>query len=191
MDCNFDIQLIGSSISLLYNPVKKKISNFFFSIFNRIFYSWKKSDESGEFGFLKSYVFVFSSVPFARGWNIEPIYIRGRIAFLSVILAGVLLYMHWEAQLISKLTSRKISLPFSNLAELMEKTDRNIILYPGSFASDMFKFSDDPIWQKAWEERINPYLKMYPRGGLTKLQVKHMLEQNENSAIWTMTESGQ
>ena len=73
----------------------------------------------------------------------------------------------------------------------MEKTDRNNILYPGSFASDMFKFSDDPIWQKAWEERINPYLKGYPRGGLTKLQVEYMLRQNENSAIWTMAESGQ
>ena len=136
-------------------------------------------------------MFVFATVPFARGWNVEPFYIRGRIAFLSVILAGVLLYMHWEAQLISKLTSRKISLPFSNLPELLEKTDRNIILYPGSFASDMFKFSEDPVWQKAWNERIEPYLHAYPRGGLTKLQVEYMLGQDGNSALWSATKSGQ
>ena len=76
----------------------------------------------------------------------------------------MLIYMHWEAQLISKLTSRKISLPFTNLPELLEKSDRNIILFPGSFASDMFRYSNDHIWQKAWDERIEPYIETYPKG---------------------------
>jgi hypothetical protein len=44
-----------------------------------------------------------------------------------------------------------------NNAGLLDNTNFKIVLTPGSSFSDAFKFSSDPLWQRAWTERIEPH----------------------------------
>ena len=70
------------------------------------------------------------------------------------------MYWHWEAMLISYLTTRVIVLPFDGVAGLLN-TPFQIALNPGSSYEDAFKTSTDPTWQEAWTDRIQPYLDDY------------------------------
>ena len=63
--------------------------------------------------------------------------------------------------LVSYLATRVITLPFTNLRELLDESDFLIALNPGSSLEDAFKFSTDPAWQQAWKTRIEPYLQNY------------------------------
>ena len=74
---------------------------------------------------------------------------------------GFLLYLQWEAMLISYLAKRVVSVPFDGISSLVTKTDYKIALRPGSYPEDVFKTATDPIWQKAWKERVEPYLEDY------------------------------
>ena len=75
----------------------------------------------------------------------------------SITLFGFALYLLWEARLISSLAERNIILPFVGFESLMLKSDYKIVVYPGSAYEGSFQFSKDPLWQKAWTERIEPY----------------------------------
>ena len=83
---------------------------------------------------------------------------------------GFLLYLQWEAMLISYLAKRVVSVPFDGISSLVTKTDFKIALRPGSNFEDAFKTATDPIWQKAWTDRIKPDLEDYkPYYGCSKL----------------------
>ena len=63
--------------------------------------------------------------------------------------------------LISYLSTRFIALPFTNIRDLVENSDFKIALIKGTSYDDAFKLSTDPIWQKAYSERIEPFLDQY------------------------------
>lgn len=74
------------------------------------------------------------------------------------MIAGVVVYYYWEAMLVSYLSTRFVVLPFTNIRELVENSDYKIGLIRGSSHESYFKTSSDPIVQKAYSERIEPYL---------------------------------
>ena len=74
------------------------------------------------------------------------------------MIAGVIIYYHWEAMLISYLSTRFVVLPFTNIRELVENSNYRIGLMPGSSQESYFKTSTDPFVQEAYSERIEPYL---------------------------------
>ena len=63
-----------------------------------------------------------------------------------------------EHILISYLSTHKTNLPFNNLETLLSSTSYKIAVLPGSATADWFRYSSDPLTQRAWIERIEPYL---------------------------------
>ena len=57
-----------------------------------------------------------------------PNYYSNRIAFASVIVAGTLIYWHWEAMVISYLAVRTTQLPITTLNELLTKSNYKVEL---------------------------------------------------------------
>ena len=78
-----------------------------------------------------------------------------------IILFGLLLNASWNANLISYLSTQKTSLPFHSLDGLLDSTSYKIVIISGSAQEDYFKLSVDPVKQKAWTERIEPYLNYF------------------------------
>ena len=72
-----------------------------------------------------------------------------------------MVHWHWEATLISYLTSRQTVLPFRNIPELVWSTHTKIAIVLGTADEDAFKISTDPYWMKAWKERIEPNIDEY------------------------------
>ena len=77
------------------------------------------------------------------------------------MFAGVLIYYHWEAMLVSYLSTRFTILPFKDINGLM-MTDYKIGVKVGAIQQDYFKLSTDPLMQKAYSEKIEPYMNKYP-----------------------------
>ena len=87
------------------------------------------------------------------------------------MIFGLLLNIAWNANLISHLATSKTILPFDSIATLLSSTDNQIALTPGTSLEDSFKLSTDSTYQKAWNERIEPYLDYYrPYAGTKKLK---------------------
>ena len=78
------------------------------------------------------------------------------------MLFGLLLNISWNANLVSYLSIKKTQLPFNNIGELLDSTNYKIAILPDSIHEDDFKLSPDSNMQKAWNERIKPYLDMFP-----------------------------
>ena len=74
---------------------------------------------------------------------------------------GFLLYLLWEAMLISYLAKRVINIPFNDVSTLVTKTDFKITVRQGTSYEDAFKTATDPFWQKAWIDRVEPFLQDY------------------------------
>jgi hypothetical protein len=83
--------------------------------------------------------------------------------------------------LISYLTSIQTVLPFQNLKQLIEVTQNNIVLAPGTSSADEFRYSGDPLWKRAWTERIEPSISSYP--SFMSEQMKYIIE-NPGNAIY-------
>ena len=62
------------------------------------------------------------------------------------------------ADIISKLLTRVTDLPFTDIQTLVERTDYLVSVFPDSSQENRFKLSSDPFDQKAYAERIKPYL---------------------------------
>ena len=60
--------------------------------------------------------------------------------------------------LVSYLATRVIVLPFTNVPTLVQDTSYKISTIPGSLIVDKFRYATDPIWQEAWQSRMEPYL---------------------------------
>lgn len=56
---------------------------------------------------------------------------------------------------------QKVNLPFDGIETLMINSDYKILVMPGTITANAFKNSKDPIWQKAWADRIEPNLDFY------------------------------
>ena len=63
--------------------------------------------------------------------------------------------------LISELSERRVKLPFDSIETLLSNSDYKIGVMPGYYNEEFFKTSSDPIIQRAWIERIQPYLDDY------------------------------
>ena len=67
--------------------------------------------------------------------------------------------------LITSLQTRVVTLPFTDIPSMMTKTDYKISLVPGGTAEASFRDSADPLFRKAYKERIEPYIElMIPEG---------------------------
>ena len=117
-----------------------------------------KDDNFKEFSFVKCYIFVLSAVTM-KGWNVKPTKNSGQLAFLCILFFGILMYYHWEAMLISYLSTRFIVMPFNTIPELITSTDFKITAFSGSSMMDSFIQSNDFYWQQAWKTRIQPNIK--------------------------------
>ena len=82
-----------------------------------------------EFKLSKSYKFVIGAMTIARPWSHTPKSLHNQVAFFTIILAGGLVYWHWEAMLISYLSVRTITLPFRSLEDLLYNTDYKVDRY--------------------------------------------------------------
>ncbi len=111
-----------------------------------------------EFTLGKSYVYLTSALTM-RGWSDMPVKTCAQIALFSLLFFGTMIYWHWEAMLISYLSTRVTVLPFNNIPELIAKSQYRILFIPGTSSEDAFKKSQDPDWMVAWKERIQPTLK--------------------------------
>ena len=74
------------------------------------------------------------------------------------IVAGAVIYYHWEAMLISYLSTRFTVLPFTNIRELVETSDYRIALMRGTYQDTYFKTTTDVFIQRAYSERIEPFM---------------------------------
>lgn len=83
------------------------------------------------------------------------------ILHFSVIIATSIIFYYWEASLVSFLAFETFLLPFTSIETLLANTDYQIAIYPGSNMEDIFKNSQDPVYQEAWIERIQPFLEDY------------------------------
>ncbi|XP_059085628.1 glutamate receptor 2-like [Tigriopus californicus] len=63
----------------------------------------------------KCYAFIAGILTSARAWDNAPSPLKARLAFFSLLVGGTLVFWHWEAMLISYLSSRVIVLPFETL----------------------------------------------------------------------------
>ena len=61
----------------------------------------------------------------------------------------------------SHFSVEKTILPFDTLSEMYHKSDFRLALTPKASYEDDFKYSTDPLWQKIYKERIEPYLQEY------------------------------
>ena len=79
-----------------------------------------------------------------------------RIAFACVVIGGMILFYHWEAELISYMSVRKIDTPVKSLEELSESPQFKLIVSQGTSFVDTFRYSKDSIHSKLWNEKIVP-----------------------------------
>lgn len=82
---------------------------------------------------------------------------------------GLLINLAWQANLISYLTISKLFLPFTNFESLVQTSDFQIAIVPGSSDEDMFKLSLNPVYQRAWKERIEPNMEEYKEYDYTNI----------------------
>lgn len=78
-----------------------------------------------KWGLMDGYALVYKCV-LMLGSNIRTDTISKKIGYLSVLIAGVLLYWLWEAQLISYFSFPMKTLPFHNLEQFLERTDKKV-----------------------------------------------------------------
>ena len=81
------------------------------------------------------------------------------------MLAAFILYLQWEAMLITYLSTRVIVMPFRSVQELLDATDYQIVIAPGTSFEDAFRYSPDPIMRRAYKENIEPRLDELKSGG--------------------------
>ena len=78
-----------------------------------------------------------------------------------MLVAAMLIYYHWEAILVSYLSTRKTVMPFNTVEELYLNTEFRVALIPSTTFEDNFKYSKDPIWNNLYKERIGPNIPEY------------------------------
>ena len=129
----------------------------------------------------KSYVFAVGVLT-QRGWSDSPASTAARVAFLSFLIGGVLLYFHWESMLISYLATRVTPIPFSSLEELRESS-YSFYATPGSSHWSAFKNGSD-IWSQIYSEKLAPHERQYVDFAKTGQDPTNLILQDSNMALW-------
>jgi len=63
-----------------------------------------------------------------QGWSKTPDAYQNRIAFVCMMVAGMLLYWHWEAMVISYLAVKKTVLPYESFEQLLSSSSDKVPL---------------------------------------------------------------
>jgi hypothetical protein len=84
------------------------------------------------------------------------------IAFGTVLVSGIAIYYYWAADLYTYLALRKPREPLSGLEELAENSEYKLLVANGTVHVDRFRYSNNPVQQKIWEEKIEPYINELP-----------------------------
>ena len=100
------------------------------------------------------------------------------------MLAAFLLYLQWEAMLITYLSTRVIVMPFRSVQELLDATDYQIVVSPGGSMEDAFRYSPDPIMRRAYEENITPRLDEMESDGDDLAHVMKLLMTKSKRAVF-------
>jgi ionotropic kainate glutamate receptor 2 len=116
---------------------------------------------SNEFGLGSCYGFV-AQVFMMHSNATMPSTNSSRIAFGSVLVGGIIIYYYWEAELFAHLAVRKTNLPFYNLRELSKYSEYKLLVGRGTIHLDHLKYSNDPVLQQIWKEKIEPYANELP-----------------------------
>ena len=122
-----------------------------------IIFLWRKVKEPDAIQIQQA----ISAVGFAAlnmGTDLNPQRAPSRILVISFVLAGFLLMKHWEAILISFLATQTVNLPFINIEDLSKNTDIRLVIMPGGMIENDFRYSNSPLWQTVFKERVEPHL---------------------------------
>ena len=96
-----------------------------------------------------------------------------------------IIYLQWEAMLITYLSTRVITLPYDSIDGLMENSDHKLALLPGSSYEDDFKNAANSLWRKAYTERIQPNLDSYKATDLPPYDhLKKLILENPDMALY-------
>ena len=134
-----------------------------------------------EFSLGKSYVFVVSVLT-QRGWSDSPASTAARVAFLSFLVGGVLLYFHWESMLISYLATRVTPIPFRSLKELRDSS-YSFYAIPGSSHWSAFK-NGAGVWREIYEGKLAPFEDEYVEMARSDRQPVDVILQDSGMALW-------
>ena len=97
-----------------------------------------------------------------RTSTLMPTTYSNRISFLFVLFGSFMIYMYWEAMLISFLAVKKTYLPFQNLKELADSSSYKLKVGRGLVHLDRFRYSNDPSHASIWKRQIEPNLNDLP-----------------------------
>ena len=117
--------------------------------------------DASKFGITHSYHFVLKTLVM-QGGDVVPSAMSIKIAFASVLLAGILFYYYWESSLYSFLATRRSYLPFRSLNDLAKTSQYKLLTGKGTYLLDLFRYSNDPLYTKVWEEKMKPYVDELP-----------------------------
>ena len=76
-----------------------------------------------------------------------------------------LVRIHWEVMFTTFLAIDKIDFPFQDIQTLISNTNFRIAINIDSSNENWFRFSKNPLIQRAWKERIEPYLEEFAEYG--------------------------
>ena len=87
-----------------------------------------------------------------------PVAISVRIAFITILVCGCLIFWHWKAGIIANLSVQKYNPPFNSLASLL-RTNYKVSVLKGTSYHDLFddKHGANPLFYQVWQEKILPY----------------------------------
>jgi hypothetical protein len=102
----------------------------------------------------------------------------------SISFFGMMMYWHWEAMIVSYLSTRVIVLPFQSIAEMVKTNEYSLFLEPGTFLVDAFRLSTDPTWKKAWNENIDPTLEEYKHIKRINKAIEYAIDSNPKLAVY-------
>ena len=133
---------------------------FLFAVPPVLFWVSKYAEEFRGMKLEESYGAVYVAL-LLLGSSHNPVKYSTRIVFVSMLLAAALIYWHWEAMLVSYLATRKTVMPFTTVTDMYLNTDFRLALIPSTTYEDNFKYSKEPLWQRIYKERLQPYLTEY------------------------------
>ena len=85
-----------------------------------------------------------------------------KIAAVTMIFGGCVLYQFWEAHLEATLAIKRIDLPFKTMFELSQNSEFKLITSRGTIYVDQFRDSTKPLLSKIWNEKMKPYEEDFP-----------------------------
>ena len=96
-------------------------------------------------------------LPTLPRWSVTPVSIPVRVAFITTLVCGCLVFWHWKAGIISNLSVQKYVPPFTSLASLLT-TNYKVSVLKGSSYQNLFDSEEthDPLLYSIWQQRMSP-----------------------------------